>query len=268
MDFEQQPDSTTTFGNENNANDLISLGEDAPSKPTVDSPKKPEVFEPVSKKSESKNESECPVCGFLDHLEAAVPKPVHDVLVWKDVFKSAVICGTILPLLILYCYCNPLVVTAYILLGLTTCTFTYRVYRYILDSFQKSEIKHPFADFSDLDVDNCRHLVSETVDKALPVVVNGVNKVKHYILVQDVMETIKFAVAMYFIAVIGGFFSLRVLAILFFAGAFSLPKVYSMYKPQIREVFQKIHEQVGVGIKEVKAKIKSLRNPSESKKKN
>merc|ERR1719220_1235727 len=104
--------------------------------------------------------------------------------------------------------------------------------------------------------------VAETTDNLLTTVNNILTRLKTVCLVEDIIESIKFAVCMYSLTYIGAMVNGLTLVILTWVSIFSLPRVYRDNQKQIDEAILPLKTKLS----DLQAKIKSALPASISKK--
>jgi len=200
----------------------------------------------------------CPVAWFDP---AKLHPTVAELVYWRDPKKSGVVFGSIFLVLIALCFLSLISVVAYVSLALLTGTFAFRVYKNILQAVQKTNDGHPFKEYLEADLS----LQSDKSEEVYKAIVNYTNaaviRLRHYFLVEDIMDTVKFAVVLYILTYIGSWFNGLTLLILAFLSLFGLPKVYETNKTVIdqyldlawakfSEVNAKVQEVIPWGKKE------------------
>jgi len=187
--------------------------------------------------------------------------PVSELVYWRDPKKSGAVFGSIFLILIALTFLSFISVVAYISLVALTGTFAFRVYKNILQAIQKTSDGHPFKEYLEADLS----LQSDKSEEVYKAVVNYLNaaaiRLRHYFLVEDIMDTVKFAAVLYMLTYVGSWFNGLTLLILGFLALFGLPKVYETNKTiidqyldlawaKISEVNAKVAEVIPWGKKE------------------
>jgi hypothetical protein len=196
--------------------------------------------------------------------ESCVPgfltKTVNDLIYWRDLKASGITFGSTLVLLLSMTYFSIILVLSSALFLLLAISFVFRVYKYALQTVQKSNEGHPFKQYLDLDLTiNAEH-VKKMVDVAVPYVNSTVERLRSLFLVEDIVDTIKLAIVLWLLTYVGSWFNGMTLIILADILVFSLPKVYETYKAEIdaficlvlttvKENFAKIRAKIPIGNK-------------------
>ncbi|XP_065106792.1 reticulon-4b isoform X3 [Paramisgurnus dabryanus] len=178
-----------------------------------------------------------------------------DLLYWRNLRSSAVVFGSSLLLLLSISTCSIISVITYVTLALLSVTVTIRIYKGILQAIQKSDEGHPFKQYLDKDVGFSTDLVQKYSDMALSQINSGLIELRHLFLVEDLVDSLKFAVFLWIMTYVGAMFNGLTLLILGLVGAFTCPVIYekhqteidqyiSMVKTQIKDIFGKIQAKV------------------------
>ncbi|XP_078592766.1 reticulon-1-A-like isoform X3 [Branchiostoma floridae x Branchiostoma japonicum] len=180
---------------------------------------------------------------------------VLDLVYWKDPKVTGGVFGGLLVLLLSLTFYSVLSVVAYLILALLTVTISFRVYKNVLNAVQKSTDGHPFKEWLDQDINISTDTLNKYSDKVLSRVNKITNDVRRLVLVEDLVDSVKFAVLMWLLTYVGAWFNGMTLMILALVGAFTLPKVYELYQPQIDQYVGMAKEQIDGVVSKVKDKV-------------
>lgn len=188
---------------------------------------------------------------------------VVELLYWRDVKKSGVVFASGLVLLLALSIFSIISVMAYFLLALLTVTIGFRVYTTVMAAVQKSDEGNPFKPFMEQDL-----TVPE--DKMVCYTKVGVEhfnahiqKLRHYLLVEDLVDSIKFAVFLYLLTYLGSWFNGLTLVILAYILIFAVPVIYEKYQHEIDENISKVNKQVEAQLAVIKEKVPWLKKKEE-----
>ncbi|XP_041739406.1 reticulon-4 isoform X6 [Coregonus clupeaformis] len=191
---------------------------------------------------------------------AAPPAPfLVELLYWRDVKTSAVVFGAGLSLLLSLTLCSIVSVSSYIGLALLSVTICFRIYKGILQAIQKSDEGHPFKLYLDQDVGLSEETVHKYSDCALARFNTTVIELRRLFLVEDLVDSLKFAVLMWILTYVGALFNGLTLLILGLVGMFSFPIIYEKYQVQIDHYVGMANKQVKDIIATVQAKVPGLK---------
>ncbi|XP_078592765.1 reticulon-1-A-like isoform X2 [Branchiostoma floridae x Branchiostoma japonicum] len=190
-----------------------------------------------------------------DAKGATAAARVLDLVYWKDPKVTGGVFGGLLVLLLSLTFYSVLSVVAYLILALLTVTISFRVYKNVLNAVQKSTDGHPFKEWLDQDINISTDTLNKYSDKVLSRVNKITNDVRRLVLVEDLVDSVKFAVLMWLLTYVGAWFNGMTLMILALVGAFTLPKVYELYQPQIDQYVGMAKEQIDGVVSKVKDKV-------------
>merc|ERR1711973_129312 len=160
---------------------------------------------------------------------------LNSLVYWENPRDSGIAFGPVLVCLMAVRYISLISVIGNLALALVTATVSFRIYKSVLAAVNKSTEGHPFRQFMETDVTLPADKVSQLVDSMLTRLNNLLTKLKTVFLVEDVVESVKFGVAMYLLTYVGAWINGLTLVILAWIGLFSLPRVYRDNQKQIDE---------------------------------
>nr|XP_020441828.1 reticulon-4-like isoform X9 [Monopterus albus] len=188
---------------------------------------------------------------------------VVELLYWRDVKTTGVVFGAALLLLLSLTVCSIISVCSYVGLALLSVTICFRIYKGILQAIQKSDEGHPFKQYLDREV----ALSGDMVHKYSDIVLAKLNKIicelRRLFLVEDLVDSIKFAVLMWILTYIGALFNGLTLLILGLIGAFSCPIIYEKHQAQIDHYLALVNNQIKDIVAKIQAKVPGLKRKTE-----
>ncbi|KAG9484289.1 hypothetical protein GDO78_009941 [Eleutherodactylus coqui] len=167
-----------------------------------------------------------------------------DLLYWRDIKKSGVVFGISLFLLLSLTVFSIVSVVAYIALGLLSISISFRIYKGVLQAIQKSDEGHPFKAYLDSNVTVSEDLVQKYCNVALSHVNCTIKEMRRLFLVEDLVDSLKFAVLMWVFTYIGALFNGLTLLILALISLFSIPVIYERHQTQIDRYLSLINTNV------------------------
>ncbi|XP_041739382.1 reticulon-4 isoform X3 [Coregonus clupeaformis] len=218
--------------------------------------KAPLIHSPVRKPEMLAKDTEGPKMAPMPNLRT---EAVVELLYWRDVKTSAVVFGAGLSLLLSLTLCSIVSVSSYIGLALLSVTICFRIYKGILQAIQKSDEGHPFKLYLDQDVGLSEETVHKYSDCALARFNTTVIELRRLFLVEDLVDSLKFAVLMWILTYVGALFNGLTLLILGLVGMFSFPIIYEKYQVQIDHYVGMANKQVKDIIATVQAKVPGLK---------
>ncbi|XP_035461302.1 reticulon-4a isoform X6 [Scophthalmus maximus] len=190
------------------------------------------------------------------------PKVV-DLLYWRDVKTTGVVFGAALLLLLSLTVCSIVSVSSYIGLALLSVTICFRIYKGILQAIQKSDEGHPFKLYLDQEVALSEDMVHKYSDMALAKLNKSIGDLRRLFLVEDLVDSIKFAVFMWILTYVGALFNGLTLIILGLIAAFSCPIVYEKHQTQIDHYVGLVNNQVKDIVGKIQAKVPGMKRKAE-----
>ncbi|KAK0150454.1 Reticulon-4 [Merluccius polli] len=169
---------------------------------------------------------------------------LSDLLYWRDVKTTGVVFGAALLLLLSLTACSIVSVASYVALVLLSVTVSFRIYKGILQAIQKSDEGHPFKLYLDQDVALSEDVAHKYSDLVLARVNKTIVELRRLFLVDDLVDSIKFAIFMWILTYVGALFNGLTLLILGLVGVFSFPIVYEKHQVQIDRSVGKVNNQI------------------------
>ncbi|XP_019715637.1 reticulon-1-A-like isoform X11 [Hippocampus comes] len=237
--------------------------------------------------SDASREAEPQVCPESDALPAspatqpAAPSPAHaaqtpadtqparapvslvDLLYWRDVKTTGVVFGAVLLLLLSLTACSIVSVCSYIGLALLSVTVCFRIYKGVLQAIQKSDEGHPFKQYLEREVTLSEDMVHKYSDVLLEKINKTVSELRRLFLVEDLVDSIKFAVLMWVLTYVGALFNGLTLVILAVIGAFSCPIIYEKHQAQIDRYLALVNNQIKDIVGKIQAKVPGMKRKAE-----
>ncbi|XP_017772181.1 PREDICTED: reticulon-1 isoform X2 [Nicrophorus vespilloides] len=232
-------------------------------KPVEQEPPKPEPIVEKPKTEAQKIQSKKDVI----EAEAMFCKMglVESLIYWRDPKKSGPIFGGVLLILLSLKFFSLISVVAYVsLLGLAA-TISFRIYKNIVQAVQKTGDGHPFKDYLETDVALPQQKVEEVTKVAVTHLNATIVELRRLFLVEDLVDSIKFAVLLWCFTYLGAWFNGITLIILAWVALFSLPKVYETNKTQIDANLDIVRSKLAEITSKVKAAV-PIGKKSEEKK--
>merc|ERR1711973_622708 len=160
---------------------------------------------------------------------------MNSLLYWDQPRDSGIICGSVLVCLLAVRYISLISVIGNLSLALVTATMSFRIYKSVLTAVNKTQDGHPFKQFLDADVTLPADKVSSLSDSFFSKLNSILLKLKSILLVENTVESVKFAVLMYLLTYVGAMMNGLTIVTLAWVGMFSAPRVYRDNQKQIDE---------------------------------
>merc|ERR1711981_408311 len=149
---------------------------------------------------------------------------VRSLVYWDNPRDSGIVCGSLLVCLLAVRYISLISVIGNLSLALVTATMSFRIYKSVLAAVNKNQEGHPFKAFLDIDIRIPEAQLTSALENAGARINGLLAALKAIILVENIVESAKFAVGMYLVGYLGALM-----------GVFSLPRIYKDNQAKIDE---------------------------------
>ncbi|XP_041926390.1 reticulon-3 isoform X3 [Alosa alosa] len=180
---------------------------------------------------------------------------VKDLVYWRDPKKSGVVFGVSMLLLLSLAAFSIVSVVSYILLALLCVTISFRIYKSVVQAVQKSGDGHPFKAFMEKDVSVPPETFRKHVDQCLTYVNRALKQMSRLFLVEDLVDSLKLAVAMWLLTYVGAVFNGITILILADILIFTMPLVYEKNKTQIDKYVDIARTQINTTMAKLQEKL-------------
>ncbi|KAM7541989.1 hypothetical protein Aperf_G00000004117 [Anoplocephala perfoliata] len=180
------------------------------------------------------------ICPSISRL----PDKVIELIYWKRPVESAIVMATTFTLLFSLGYLSFISVVAYVNLTVLCCTGAARVYYDLISSKRDESATPPFSGWFIKDKDALRQRVRDFVDSNFDRYETYFQQIKHYLLIENYVDSLKFALCMYLLSILGGFFNLITVVLIVFTLLFTIPRIYDIYHVQIDKLVEKPKQQL------------------------
>ncbi|XP_069495001.1 reticulon-1 isoform X2 [Ambystoma mexicanum] len=160
-------------------------------------------------------------------------KKAIDLLYWRDLKQTGIVFGSVLLMLFSLTQFSVVSVIAYLALAALSATISFRIYKSVLQAVQKTDEGHPFKPYLEMEVSLSQDQIQKYTDCLQMYMNSTVKELRRLFLVQDLVDSLKFAVLMWLLTYVGALFNGLTLLIMAVVSMFSLPAVYDKYQPQI-----------------------------------
>ncbi|KAL1769217.1 reticulon-2 isoform X1 [Sigmodon hispidus] len=189
---------------------------------------------------------------------------VADLLYWKDTRTSgAVFTGLMASLLCLLHFSIVSVAAHLALLGLCA-TISLRVYRKVLQAVHRGDGTNPFQAYLDMDLTLTREQTEHLSQQIASHVVSTATQLRHFFLVEDLVDSLKLALLFYILTFVGAIFNGLTLIILGVVALFTVPLLYRQHQAQIDQYVGLVTNQLGCIKAKIRAKIPGTGTPDAS----
>ncbi|CDS39352.1 reticulon 4 [Echinococcus multilocularis] len=175
------------------------------------------------------------ICPAIERLSPRVISLIY----WKKPVESAIVMATGFTLLFSIGCLSLISVFAYVCLAILCCTGAARVYYDLITSKRDETASPPFSDWFIKDKEALRQRVHDYVNEKFDKTESAFQDLRHYLLIENYIDSMKFALLMYLLSILGGFFNLITLVLLAFTLIFTIPMIYDLYHVQIDKFTEK-----------------------------
>uniref|UniRef100_A0A3Q3F1T6 Reticulon n=1 Tax=Kryptolebias marmoratus TaxID=37003 RepID=A0A3Q3F1T6_KRYMA len=211
--------------------------------------------------NEGKGDTGKPAVSVL--LEGFNKQKAVDLLYWRNVKQSGAVFSSVLLLLFSLTQFSVVSVGAYLALAALSATISFRIYKSVLQAVQKTDEGHPFKAYLEIEIALSQDQISKYADKILLYTNTCMKELRRLFLVQDLVDSLKFAVLMWLLTYVGALFNGLTLLILAVVSMFTLPVVYEKHQAQIDQYVGLIRTQVNSVVGKIQAKIPGAKRKEE-----
>ncbi|XP_053191239.1 reticulon-1a [Scomber japonicus] len=186
-----------------------------------------------------------------------------DLLYWRNVKQSGAVFSSVLLLLFSLTQFSVVSVGAYLALAALSATISFRIYKSVLQAVQKTDEGHPFKAYLEIEIALSQDQISKYADKILLYTNTCMRELRRLFLVQDLVDSLKFAVLMWLLTYVGALFNGLTLLILAVVSMFTMPVVYEKHQAQIDQYVGLIRTQVNSVVGKIQAKIPGAKRKEE-----
>ncbi|XP_063296136.1 reticulon-1 isoform X1 [Pelobates fuscus] len=182
-------------------------------------------------------------------------KKAIDLLYWRDVKQTSIVFGSVLLMLFSLTQFSVVSVIAYLALAALSATISFRIYKSVLQAVQKTDEGHPFKSYLDVEISLSQEQIQKYTDCLQAYTNCIVKELRRLFLVQDLVDSLKFAVLMWLLTYVGALFNGLTLLIMAVVSMFSLPAVYDKYQAQIDQYLGLVRTNINTIVAKIQAKI-------------
>ncbi|XP_060127175.1 reticulon-1 isoform X2 [Zootoca vivipara] len=211
---------------------------------------------PSSKDPAARSPWPSPPLPFLNKQKAI------DLLYWRDIKQTGITFGSVLLLLFSLTQFSVVSVIAYLALAALSATISFRIYKSVLQAVQKTDEGHPF-NYLELEMSLSQEQIQKYTDCLQSYVNCTVKELRRLFLVQDLVDSLKFAVLMWLLTYVGALFNGLTLLIMAVVSMFTLPVVYDKYQAQIDQYLGLLRTHINTVVAKIQAKIPGAKRKAE-----
>ncbi|KAM4853676.1 reticulon-1 isoform 1-T1 [Thomomys bottae] len=178
-----------------------------------------------------------------------------DLLYWRDIKQTGIVFGSFLLLLFSLTQFSVVSVVAYLALAALSATISFRIYKSVLQAVQKTDEGHPFKAYLELEITLSQEQVQKYTDCLQLYVNSTLKELRRLFLVQDLVDSLKFAVLMWLLTYVGALFNGLTLLLVAVVSMFTLPVVYVKHQAQIDQYLGLVRTHINAVVAKIQAKI-------------
>ncbi|KAI4903897.1 hypothetical protein NFI96_028820 [Prochilodus magdalenae] len=186
-----------------------------------------------------------------------------ELLYWRDLKQTGLLFGSVLLLLFSLTQFSVVSVVAYLALAALSATISFRVYKSVLQAVQKTDEGHPFKSYLELEISLSHDQMQRYAENTQHYINSTLKELRRLFLVQDLVDSLKFAVLMWLLTYVGALFNGLTLLIMAVVSMFSMPVVYEKYQAQIDQYLGLIRTQVNSVVGKIQEKIPGAKRKAE-----
>ncbi|KFV79127.1 Reticulon-1, partial [Struthio camelus australis] len=190
-------------------------------------------------------------------------KNAIDLLYWRDIKQTGIVFGSLLLLLFSLTQFSVVSVVAYLALAGLSATISFRIYKSVLQAVQKTDEGHPFKAYLEMEMNLSQDQIQKYTDCLQLYVNSTVKELRRLFLVQDLVDSLKFAVLMWLLTYVGALFNGLTLLIMAVVSMFTLPVVYDKYQAQIDQYLGLVRTHINTVVAKIQAKIPGAKRKAE-----
>ncbi|KFP85972.1 Reticulon-1, partial [Acanthisitta chloris] len=202
-----------------------------------------------------------PLASFL--LPFLNKQKAIDLLYWRDIKQTGIVFGSLLLLLFSLTQFSVVSVVAYLALAGLSATISFRIYKSVLQAVQKTDEGHPFKAYLEMEMNLSPDQIQKYTDCLQLYVNSTVKELRRLFLVQDLVDSLKFAVLMWLLTYVGALFNGLTLLIMAVVSMFTLPVVYDKYQAQIDQYLGLVRTHINTVVAKIQAKIPGAKRKAE-----
>lgn len=220
-----------------------------PDEPSLDE-KEEEPWGPLDREPIA---GQCLVCTDQSEFTLEPHLLVVDLLYWKDTRTSGVVFTGLMVSLLCLLHFSIVSVAAHVALLLLCGTISLRVYRKVLQAVHRGDGANPFQAYLDVDLTLTREQTERLSKQMASQVVSAATQLRHFFLVEDLVDSLKLALLFYILTFVGAVFNGLTLLILGVICLFTVPLLYRQHQTQIDQYVGLVTNQLS----HIKAKIRA-----------
>ncbi|KAM3829429.1 reticulon-2 [Vipera latastei] len=188
---------------------------------------------------------------------------VADLVYWRDTRTSALAFTALMVALLCLMHFSIISVASYLSLAALGITISLRGYSKVLQLVRRGDGHHPFQAQLDADLGLSKEQLERLTERVVHRVTWGTKTLQRLFLVDDTVESLKFAFLFYVLTYVGAVFNGLTLLILGVISAFTFPLLYRQHQAQIDQYVGLVRNQLSSLRAKVLAKLPTAKAKAE-----
>ncbi|XP_067133151.1 reticulon-1-A-like [Centruroides vittatus] len=182
--------------------------------------------------------------GFIWNVLKAewIPQGQKDLVYWKDPYKTGIVFGTGLVLLLSFTYYSIISVVAYVFLIGLMMGIGLKIFKNCSCLTQFGE--YPFENFFNTDIILSSDQIHQYVDILLEYANEVSKNLRRLFLMESVVDSFKFGLILFCMTYIGSCFNGMTLINMAYVSFFTVPKLYETYQEQINSYAENLKTHI------------------------
>ncbi|XP_006515386.1 reticulon-1 isoform X1 [Mus musculus] len=201
--------------------------------------------------------------GLMPPLPFFNKQKAIDLLYWRDIKQTGIVFGSFLLLLFSLTQFSVVSVVAYLALAALSATISFRIYKSVLQAVQKTDEGHPFKAYLELEITLSQEQIQKYTDCLQLYVNSTLKELRRLFLVQDLVDSLKFAVLMWLLTYVGALFNGLTLLLMAVVSMFTLPVVYVKHQAQVDQYLGLVRTHINTVVAKIQAKIPGAKRHAE-----
>jgi hypothetical protein len=175
-----------------------------------------------------------------------------NIYLWRDPVVTGPIFVTMLTVMISICYYSLISVAAYTALFILGTAAGVKLYVYVMKTFlKKDNVNDPIQRCAGFDPSIPDEKITDFAKNASGKLNCAIGELRRLFLIDNMVESVKFGLALWFLTYVGSCFNAMTLVILAWVGLFTVPKIYLNNQKTLDPILQKVKVQLD----EIKSKV-------------
>ncbi|XP_019409038.1 PREDICTED: reticulon-2-like, partial [Crocodylus porosus] len=188
---------------------------------------------------------------------------VLELVLWRDMRASGLVLTGLVLVLLCLAHFSAVSVCAWAALGTLGVTLSLRLYHMLLGALRPGHRPNPFQPLLDTDVSLSPEQLEHMAERIGQHMAAGTRTLRHLFLVEDLVDSLKFAFLFYILTYVGAVFNGLTLLLMGVISAFTFPVLYRHHQAQIDQYVGLVRNQLSHLRAKIQAKLPSAKAKAE-----